>query len=71
MPPPGLRKSIPLYGAGFLTDGTLQAQGEAAEGLQTTLHYADDLDNPADKAFRADYQQALQRRARRLRGAGL
>ena len=42
---------------GFLTDGTLQAQGEAAEGLKTTLHYADDLDNPADKAFRAAYQK--------------
>lgn len=53
----GLRKSIPLYGVGFLTDGTLQAQGEAAEGIQTTLHYADDLDNPTDKAFRASYQQ--------------
>lgn len=51
----GLKKSIPLYGAGFLTDGTLQAQGEAAEGLKTTLHYADDLDNPVNKAFRANY----------------
>jgi branched-chain amino acid transport system substrate-binding protein len=51
----GLKKSIPLYGAGFLTDGTLQAQGEAAEGLKTTLHYADDLDNPVNKAFRANF----------------
>lgn len=51
----GLKKSIPLYGAGFLTDGTLPAQGEAAEGLQTTLHYADDLDNPVNKAFRENY----------------
>ena len=47
----GLNKSIPLYGAGFLTDGTLPAQGEAAEGIKTTLHYADDLDNPANVAF--------------------
>jgi branched-chain amino acid transport system substrate-binding protein len=53
----GLRKSVPLYGPGFLTDGTLQAQGEAADGLKTTLHYADDLNNPADKAFRAAYQK--------------
>ena len=30
----GLKKSVPLYGPGFLTDGTLPAQGEAAEGLQ-------------------------------------
>jgi branched-chain amino acid transport system substrate-binding protein len=47
----GLNKSIPLYGAGFLTDGTLEAQGAAAEGIKTTLHYADNLDNPANLAF--------------------
>lgn len=47
----GLNKSIPLYGAGFLTDGTLPAQGEAANGIRTTLHYADNLDLPANKAF--------------------
>jgi branched-chain amino acid transport system substrate-binding protein len=51
----GLKKSVPLYGPGFLTDGTLKAQGEAAEGLMTTLHYADDLDNPTDKKFRAEF----------------
>src|SRR5450631_1889719 len=51
----GLKASIPLYGAGFLTDGTLEAQGEAAQGLLTTLHYADGLTNPKDKAFRAAY----------------
>jgi branched-chain amino acid transport system substrate-binding protein len=51
----GLKKSVPLYGPGFLTDGTLPAQGEAADGLKTTLHYADDLDIPADKTFRAEY----------------
>ena len=39
----GLKKSIPLYGAGFLTDGTLEAQGADADGLLTTLHYADGL----------------------------
>jgi branched-chain amino acid transport system substrate-binding protein len=47
----GLNKTIPLYGSGFLTDGTLEAQGEAANGMKTTLHYADNLDNPANKAF--------------------
>lgn len=47
----GLARSIPLYGAGFLTDGTLQAQGADANGVRTTLHYADDLSNPANKAF--------------------
>jgi branched-chain amino acid transport system substrate-binding protein len=54
----GLSKSIPLYGPGFLTDGTLEAQGAAAQGLLTTLHYADGLDIPKDKAFRAEYQAA-------------
>ena len=47
----GLKTSIPLYGPGFLTDGTLPAQGPDAEGIKTTLHYADNLDNPANKAF--------------------
>lgn len=47
----GLNKTIPLYGAGFLTDGTIPAQGEAANGIKTTLHYADNLDNPANVAF--------------------
>src|SRR6185436_8553711 len=54
----GLNKTIPLYGPGFLTDGTLEAQGAAAQGLLTTLHYADGLDLPKDKAFRADYNKA-------------
>jgi len=53
----GLKKSVPLYGPGFLTDGVLPALGDAAEGLMTTLHYADDLDNPADKKFRAEYSK--------------
>lgn len=52
----GLRKSIPLYGTGFLTDGTLKAQGEAAEGLFTTLHYGDGLNTPKDNAFRAAFE---------------
>ncbi len=53
----GLKDTIPLYGAGFLTDGTLEAQGKAAEGLLTTLHYADDLDIEKDKTFRAAYEK--------------
>jgi branched-chain amino acid transport system substrate-binding protein len=54
----GLDKTIPLYGSGFLTDGTLKAQGEAAQGLLTTLHYADGLNTPRDNAFRAAYEKA-------------
>jgi branched-chain amino acid transport system substrate-binding protein len=59
----GLRKSIPLVGPGFLTDGTLQAQGDAAQGLETTLHYADGLDIPKDKSFRAAFKAAVSRDA--------
>jgi branched-chain amino acid transport system substrate-binding protein len=54
----GLKKSIPLYGSGFLTDGTLDAQGADAEGLFTTLHYADSLNTPKDNAFRLAYAKA-------------
>ena len=55
----GLKASIPLVGAGFLTDGTLEAQGDAAQGLLTTLHYADGLTGAKDKAFRAAYAKAF------------
>ncbi len=54
----GLRKSIPLYGAGFLTDGTLEAQGAAADGLLTTLHYGDELGSKRDADFRLAYAKA-------------
>jgi branched-chain amino acid transport system substrate-binding protein len=59
----GLPKTIPLVGPGFLTDGTLQAQGDAAQGLETTLHYADGLDLPRDKEFRAAFKAAAKRDA--------
>ena len=54
----GLKKSIPLYGAGFLTDGTLEAQGTDADGILTALHYADSLGTPRDAAFRLSYAKA-------------
>lgn len=54
----GLNKTIPLYGPGFLTDGTLDGQGEAAQGLFTTLHYADKLNTPRDNVFRAAFTKA-------------
>ncbi|MEN9416872.1 MAG: hypothetical protein RI988_492 [Pseudomonadota bacterium] len=55
----GLKRSIPLYGAGFVTDGTLEAQGADADGLFTTLHYADSLSTPRDSAFRLAYAKAF------------
>jgi branched-chain amino acid transport system substrate-binding protein len=54
----GLKSKIPLYGNGFLTDGTLQAQGASAQGIYTTLHYADSLDIPKDREFRLNYARA-------------
>ena len=51
----GLNKTIPLYGPGFLTDGTLEAQGAAAQGMFTTLHYADNLDTARNNAFRKSF----------------
>ncbi len=59
----GLKSSVPLVGAGFLTDGTLEAQGDAAQGLETTLHYADGLDVAKDKTFRAAFRKASGRDA--------
>lgn len=48
----GLNGKIPLLGSGFLTEGTLEAQGEAAEGVMTGLHYAEQLDVPKNQEFR-------------------
>jgi len=50
----GLKAKIPLY-SDFLTDGFLQAQGSSAQGILTTLHYADDLDFPKNKEFRLNF----------------
>jgi branched-chain amino acid transport system substrate-binding protein len=57
----GLRTTIPLVGPGFLTDGTLEAQGTSAQGIQTTLHYADGLHVPKDKTFREAFRKATER----------
>ena len=53
-----LGASIPLWGPGFLTDGVEQAVGAAGNGVKTVLHYADDLDNPENKVFRAAFNDA-------------
>lgn len=51
----GLKGKIPLFGSGYLTDGILDAVGNAAEGVETTFPYADGLDFKKDKAFRLAY----------------
>jgi branched-chain amino acid transport system substrate-binding protein len=55
----GLKDTIPLYGSGFLTEGSvLDAQGESAVGVQTTLHYSTEIDNAANEAFVTSYEEA-------------
>ncbi len=51
----GLKGKIPLYGSGFLTEGAIEEAGAAADGVVTTLHYADGLENAKNKAFRLAY----------------
>ncbi|MGA8116609.1 MAG: ABC transporter substrate-binding protein [Actinocatenispora sp.] len=49
---------IPLYAAGFLTEGSvLGAEQDAAKGVYTSMNYAADLDNPANRAFASEYQK--------------
>jgi branched-chain amino acid transport system substrate-binding protein len=59
----GLKDRIPLTGSGFLTEGVLQGQGAAAEGIRTALHYGDGLDNAKNTAFRAAFKQRTTRDA--------
>jgi len=54
----GLKDKIPLVGPGFLTDGVLDAAGDAAQGIETCLHYADSLNTKRDNDFRAAYAKA-------------
>jgi len=55
----GLKGKIPLFGAGFLTDGILEAVGDAAEGIETTLHYGDGIDTKRNNAFRLAYAKTF------------
>ncbi|HXC38970.1 MAG TPA: ABC transporter substrate-binding protein [Burkholderiales bacterium] len=55
----GLKGKIPLYSTGFLTDGVLESVGNAAEGLETTLHYGDGIDTPRNKSFQLAYAKTF------------
>lgn len=53
----GLHEVLPLLGSGHLTDETiLLAQGDAASGIRTSLHYALDLANERNEAFVRAYE---------------
>ena len=59
----GSRDKIPLSGSGFLTEGTLGAQGASAEGLKTALHYGDGIENAVNTRFRASFRDKAKREA--------
>jgi branched-chain amino acid transport system substrate-binding protein len=48
----GLKAELPLYGSGFLTSPLyVNAEGPAAEGVITALHYVPTIDTDANRAF--------------------
>ena len=54
----GLKDMIPLYGTGLPhRRHARRRRAQTANGIKTTLHYADDLDNPANKAFLAAFKK--------------
>jgi branched-chain amino acid transport system substrate-binding protein len=54
----GLAAKAPLYAAGFTTEGAVLAgQGAAADGTFSSLNYAPDLDNPANRQFATEFQK--------------
>ncbi len=55
----GLKGKIPLFGAGFLTDGILDAVGDSAQGIETTLHYGDGIETKRNKDFRLAYAKTF------------
>jgi branched-chain amino acid transport system substrate-binding protein len=55
----GLKQNKPLYGAGFLTSPLyVNAEGPAAKGVITSLHYAPTLDTPENNKFVAAFSKA-------------
>ena len=53
----GLRGKIKLSASGFMVESdVLPSQGRDALGILSSLHYADTLDNPANKKFVDDYR---------------
>ncbi|WP_209011957.1 ABC transporter substrate-binding protein [Roseibium aggregatum] len=58
----GLKKDIPLYGSGFLTSPLyVAAEGPAAIGVTTALHYVPTINTPENKAFVAAFKAKFDR----------
>ena len=54
----GLKTDIPLYGPSFSLDQTvLPGMGDAAVGAFASTFWSEDFDNPASKAFVADFEK--------------
>ncbi len=53
----GLAGQLPLLAAGFMVEeDVLPAQGDAALGIQSTLHWSFLLDNPENEQFKTDFR---------------
>ena len=60
----GLKGKIPLIGKGYLVDEViLPKQGDAAEGIVTSLHWSAALDTPENKKFLQAYSEKYKRPA--------
>ncbi|MCV2866869.1 ABC transporter substrate-binding protein [Defluviimonas sp. WL0075] len=58
----GLKAELPLYGSGFLTSPLyVNAEGPAAEGVITALHYVPTIDNAENQAFAETFTAATGR----------
>ena len=58
----GLKADLPLYGSGFLTSPLyVNAEGPAAEGVITALHYVPTIDSDANRAFAEAFTAATDR----------
>ncbi|SMX38583.1 ABC transporter substrate-binding protein [Maliponia aquimaris] len=58
----GLKAELPLYGSGFLTSPLyVNAEGPAAEGVITALHYVPTIDNAENKTFAEAFTAATGR----------
>ena len=67
----GLKEKVPLLGAGFLTDGTLDAQGAVRRRAAHHAALRRQSDDAAQQRIPARLRQGLQHQGRRLRRAGL
>ena len=58
----GLKAELPLYGSGFLTSPLyVNAEGPAAEGVITALHYVPTIDTEANRVFAEAFTAATGR----------